>query len=139
MPEHFKTYMLNNTGISEDQYNELEHLTHALKIKKGTVLLKQIRYATGLSSSAKDCCVRIRQMKWERIILSSLPTKIGGLQTGAAFTLRNRPICILMPLKILKSFTSKKSFLKKRKNFPKTLLPSTILPCKKISAKCRKG
>lgn len=41
MLEHFKTYMLNNTGISEDQYNELEHLTHALKIKKGTVLLKQ--------------------------------------------------------------------------------------------------
>ena len=37
----FKTYILSNTDLSEDQYKELEHLVYFLKIKKGTVLLKE--------------------------------------------------------------------------------------------------
>ncbi len=39
--EQFKKYMLSNTDISDVQYKELEHLVYSLKIKKGTILLKE--------------------------------------------------------------------------------------------------
>jgi CRP-like cAMP-binding protein len=41
MLEQFKTHLLSNMGLSEEQYSEIEHLVHSLKIKKGTVLLKE--------------------------------------------------------------------------------------------------
>lgn len=41
MPDNFKKYILDNTGITEDQYNELEDMIYTLKVKKGTILLEQ--------------------------------------------------------------------------------------------------
>lgn len=41
MLEQFKKYILENTGISENEYKELEHLVYSLESKKGTVLLKE--------------------------------------------------------------------------------------------------
>lgn len=41
MLEQFKKYILDNTGISETEYKELEHLVYSLEAKKGTLLLKE--------------------------------------------------------------------------------------------------
>jgi CRP-like cAMP-binding protein len=41
MLEQFKKYIIDNTGISETEYKELEHLAYSLKAKKGTLLLKE--------------------------------------------------------------------------------------------------
>lgn len=41
MLEQFKKYIINNTGISETEYKELEHLVYSLKLKKGTILLQE--------------------------------------------------------------------------------------------------
>lgn len=41
MLEQFKTHLLSNMGLSEEQYSEIEHLVYSLKVKKGTVLLKE--------------------------------------------------------------------------------------------------
>lgn len=41
MPDNFKKYILDNAGITEEQYKELEPMVYALKIKKGTILLEQ--------------------------------------------------------------------------------------------------
>jgi ribosomal protein S6 len=34
MLEQFKKYIIDNTGISETEYKELEHLAYSLKAKK---------------------------------------------------------------------------------------------------------
>jgi CRP-like cAMP-binding protein len=41
MPDNFKKYILDNAGITEEQYKELEPMVYTLKIKKGTILLEQ--------------------------------------------------------------------------------------------------
>jgi CRP-like cAMP-binding protein len=41
MLEQFKKYIINNTGISENEYKELEHLVYSFESKKGTILLKE--------------------------------------------------------------------------------------------------
>lgn len=41
MQDNFKNYILKNAGITENQYNELEHLVHTITVKKGTILLEQ--------------------------------------------------------------------------------------------------
>ncbi|OXA75877.1 cAMP-binding domain of CRP or a regulatory subunit of cAMP-dependent protein kinases [Flavobacterium aquidurense] len=41
MLEQFKKYIIDNTGLSENEYSELEHLVYLLEVKKGTVLLKE--------------------------------------------------------------------------------------------------
>lgn len=41
MLEQFKKYIINNTGISETEYKELEHLVYSFESKKGTILLKE--------------------------------------------------------------------------------------------------
>ncbi|SHM73950.1 Crp/Fnr family transcriptional regulator [Flavobacterium saccharophilum] len=41
MLEQFKKYIIDNTGLSENEYKELEHLVYSLEAKKGTVLLKE--------------------------------------------------------------------------------------------------
>lgn len=41
MPDNFKKYILDNAGITEEQYKELKPMVYTLKIKKGTILLEQ--------------------------------------------------------------------------------------------------
>jgi CRP-like cAMP-binding protein len=41
MSENFKKYIINNLGVTESQYKEIEHLVYSLKIKKGTIVLKE--------------------------------------------------------------------------------------------------
>ena len=41
MEEQFKKYIIENTGLSENEYKELEHLVYSIEVKKGTVLLKE--------------------------------------------------------------------------------------------------
>lgn len=41
MAANFKKYILDNAGITEDQYKELESMVYTLKAKKGTILLEQ--------------------------------------------------------------------------------------------------
>lgn len=41
MQEQFKKYIIENTGLSENEYKELEHLVYSIEVKKGTVLLKE--------------------------------------------------------------------------------------------------
>lgn len=41
MPDNFKKYILDNAGITEEQYKELEPMVYTLKAKKGTILLEQ--------------------------------------------------------------------------------------------------
>lgn len=41
MPDNFKKYILDNAGITEEQYKELETMVYTLKAKKGTILLEQ--------------------------------------------------------------------------------------------------
>lgn len=41
MLEQFKRYIIDNTGITETEYKELEHLVHSSESKKGTILLKE--------------------------------------------------------------------------------------------------
>lgn len=41
MLQKFKKYILENTGMSETEYKELEHLVYTLELKKGTILLKE--------------------------------------------------------------------------------------------------
>lgn len=41
MPDNFKKYILDNAGITEEQYKELEPIVYTLKAKKGTILLEQ--------------------------------------------------------------------------------------------------
>jgi len=41
MLEQFKKYIVDNTGISETEYKELEHLVYSLELKKGSILLKE--------------------------------------------------------------------------------------------------
>ncbi|MNP98787.1 Cyclic nucleotide-binding domain protein [compost metagenome] len=39
--EKFKRYLIKNLRTTESQYEEIKHLIHTLKIKKGTILLKE--------------------------------------------------------------------------------------------------
>lgn len=41
MPENFKKYILEKIGATESQYKEIEHLVYSLKVKKGTIILKE--------------------------------------------------------------------------------------------------
>ncbi|RWW98827.1 Crp/Fnr family transcriptional regulator [Flavobacterium cerinum] len=41
MPDNFKKYILDNAGITEENYKELEPMVYTLKAKKGTILLEQ--------------------------------------------------------------------------------------------------
>lgn len=41
MPDNFKKYILDNAGITEEQYKELEPMVYTLKAKRGTILLEQ--------------------------------------------------------------------------------------------------
>jgi CRP-like cAMP-binding protein len=41
MSENFKKYIVEKIGASENQYREIEHLIYSLKVKKGTIILKE--------------------------------------------------------------------------------------------------
>lgn len=41
MLEQFKKYIIDNSGLSESEFKELEHLIYFLELKKGTILLKE--------------------------------------------------------------------------------------------------
>ncbi len=41
MSKNFKKYILEKIGATESQYKEIEHLVYSLKVKKGTIILKE--------------------------------------------------------------------------------------------------